>query len=297
MSVSLSLFFIVEPPQYQYMACYLAASLRNHLPQEVELIGYCPEQKYKDLPAHVIETLRRMRVDIRTFKTDGRFDPAYPHGNKILASLERRSTTYSGFMDSDILMIRDTDPADLIKRGHVSASVAASMYWAKQTIWTDLYGVFDMDVPTERVTLMRDKRFPRIPYFSSGFVIFPERKTASFDRFPDVWFDTAKQIDAKASVENKRPYLDQMSLPIAIKRSGLEWHELPEEHHYILGGSLRGKPFPTDRQIHTVHYRKWDVLAEAGLSAQGYKGLKKQVGTRRVSNIFNIDPETKKRIS
>ncbi|MEO0343641.1 MAG: glycosyltransferase family 2 protein [Pseudomonadota bacterium] len=297
MRVSLTLFFIVEPPNYQYMACYLAASLRNNLPDDVELVGYCPDHHYSQLDKDAVETLRRLRVDLRTFKAENRFEPAYPHGNKILAALEPRGTLNSGFMDSDILMLKDTDPKDWIKRGYVSASVAASMYWAKQNIWKDLYDLFDMDVPEERVMLMRDKRFPRVPYYSSGFVVFPERATKTRPRFADIWMETAQKIDGDPRIQNKRPYLDQMSLPIAIKRAGLKWNELPEKHHYILGGSLRGEPFPKDQDIHTVHYRKWDVLKEAGLARHGYQGLIRQTGTRRVSNIFNYDATTRKPIS
>ena len=98
--------------------------------------------------------------------------------------------------------------------------------------------------------------------------------------------ETAQRIDAIEGLENKRPYLDQMSLPLAIRRAGLKWNELPEEYHFILGGTLRGKPFPDDRDIFAVHYRKWDVLKENGLAAGGYKGLLEQVGTRRVSWIW-----------
>jgi hypothetical protein len=35
---SLTLYFIIQPPSYLYMACHLAASIRTHLPADVELI-------------------------------------------------------------------------------------------------------------------------------------------------------------------------------------------------------------------------------------------------------------------
>ena len=288
MLAKLTLFFIVEAPAYQYMACYLAASIRNHFPPEVALVGYCPAHKMQDLDPAAIETLRRMRCDVLPMETEGRFFPAYPHGNKILACLEQRDTAFSGFIDSDVLFIRDNTLANIAKEGCVSASVAASMYWAPQTIWDDIYGAFGLDIPEERVMLMRDKRRPRIPYYSAGFVTFPEQhRTPEGQSFAQVWMDTAQKIDAIAGLENKRPYLDQMSLPIAMKRAGLAWNQLAEEQHYILGGSLRGKPFPADRDIYTVHYRKWELLTENGLARNGYDGLHNQVATRRVSGIFD----------
>jgi hypothetical protein len=191
-------------------------------------------------------------------------------------------------MDSDILMIQPNTIENLVKPGHVSASVAASMLWAPQSIWDTIYSAVGMDVPDERVTLMRDRRKPMVPYFSSGFVLFPQmHRTTDGNSFPEIWMDTAKRIDAANNIDKKRPYLDQMSLPLAISRAGLTWNELPEEQHFILGGNLRGKPFPQDRKIYTVHYRKWEILKENGLSRLGYQGLKEQVGTRRVSNIHD----------
>ncbi|MEZ5912830.1 MAG: glycosyltransferase family 2 protein [Paracoccaceae bacterium] len=285
---TLTLFFIVEPPRYQYMACYLAASIRRHLPSTVELVGYCPEHRMDEVDPAAIETLRRMRCPVRPLRTLGRFEPAYPHGNKILACLEPKGTDFAGFMDSDILMIRDNGLSNLIEPGKVSASVAASMYWAPQTVWDTIYGAFDLAVPDDRVMLMRDKRKPMIPYYSSGFVTYPESyRTKAGWSFPEIWMDTAQRIDAVEGLDNKRPYLDQMSLPVAIRRAGLSWRKLVEEQHFILGGVLRGEPLPDGMDIHTVHYRNWDVLKEAGLAEHGYKSLRASVGTRRVSWIWD----------
>jgi hypothetical protein len=146
-----------------------------------------------------------------------------------------------------------------------------------------------MPVPEERIKLMRDRRKPMVPYFSSGFVIFPEthRSEAGLS-FADTWMDTAQRVDQiETLAQFKRPYLDQMTLPLAIRRAGLGWNELKENDHYILGGKLRGKAFPKTRKITAVHYRKWEVLAEAELAAQGYGALKSQVGVKRVRRIFD----------
>ena len=45
MSPRLTVFFIVEPPDFQLMACYLAASLREQFGDQVALVGYCPAPK------------------------------------------------------------------------------------------------------------------------------------------------------------------------------------------------------------------------------------------------------------
>ncbi len=286
MTPSLTIFFVVEPPTYQYIACYLAASIRQHLDAEIQLVGYCPAHRMEELDPAVTETLRRMRCEVRPMVTEGVFDPAYPHGNKIIACLQPRDTQWGGFMDSDILVMRPHDITRLLKAGHVTCSPAASIQWAPDDLWETVYGTFGLPVPEDRITLMRDRRRPMVPYYSSGFVLF-----AQDSGFASAWMETAQALDRiEKLVEFRRPYLDQISLPVAIRRASLAWNELEENDHFILGGRLRGKSFPSHRAITAVHYRKWEVLEEAGLAADGYDALKAQVGVKRIRRIFDVPP-------
>lgn len=287
MSPRLTVFFIVEPPEYQVMACYLAASLREQFGETVALVGYCPAPKFDLIHAEVRAAMDRMGCDLRAFQTDGRFDPPYPHGNKILAALEPRASEFSCFMDSDILCLRPNSVDNLIQPGAVSLTPAASMSWGNQAIWPKLYDVFAMQVPDERIRLMRQRKGKaggRVPYFSSGLFVFPEQhRTAAGHSFPQVWMDTARTLDAQDFVPHKRPYLDQISLPIAIQRAGLTWNLLPEEQHYILGGRSRGDPLPEGREIFTVHYRQWPIVKEIGLAGFAKDLLHRHAGVKKVA--------------
>lgn len=287
MSPSLTVYFIVEPPEYELMACYLAASLREQFGEALTLVGYCPEAKLDSVQADVKEALRRLRVDLRGFATEGRFDPPYPHGNKLLATLEPRETDFSCFMDSDILCIRPNRVENILREGHVTLSRAASMNWAPQSIWAQIYETCGMELPEERFKLMKQRRGKeRVPYFSSGLFSFPERhRNAEGLSFPQVWMQIAQQIDANPEIPKKRPYLDQMSMPLAIRKAGLEWNILEDEQHYILGGRERGQPLPKGRDIFTVHYRIWDILKEVGLSRQAKDMLERHAGVRRLAQL------------
>ena len=280
-----TVYFSVEPPDYQVMACYLAASLRQQFGDTIALVGYCPQPKLAEVHADVRAALARMTCDLRTFRTEGRFDPAYPHGNKILATLEPRDTEFSCFMDSDILCLRPNAVDNIIKPGCVSLTPAASMGWARQSIWQSLYDIFGMTVPTERIRLMKQKKGKgRVPYFSSGLFSFPEQhRTPEGKSFPQVWMDTAQTLDTRPEVPGKRPYLDQISLPIAIQRTGLSWNLLPDTQHFILGGKTRGDPLPTDREIFTIHYRQWPLVKELGLSEQAKQMLIAHAGVKKVA--------------
>lgn len=290
MTPALTVFFIVEPPDYEIMACYLAASLREQFGQSVALVGYCPTDKLDTVSPDVRVVLDRLTCDLRGFDVEGRFDPPYPHGNKLLATLEPRDTAFSCFMDSDVLCIRPNLIENITRPGHVSLSKAASMNWAPQTIWDDIYATCGMDLPTERFHLMRQKRGPkRVPYFSSGLFSFPEQhRTADGRSFPQVWMDMAQQLDANPDLPKKRPYLDQMSIPLAIRAAGLDWNILPEEQHYILGGLSRGEPLPAGLDIYTVHYRQWRVLKEVGLVRRAKNMLETHAGVRRLAQVSKL---------
>jgi hypothetical protein len=288
---SLTVYFIVEPPDYQNMACYLAASLREHFPADLQLVGYCPAQKIDLVDRDVKDILKRLRCDLRTFETAGRFDPPYPHGNKLLATLEPRDTEFSCFMDSDVLCLRPNLIDNITRPGHVSLTPAASMNWTGQEIWDLVYGILGMEKPEDRFKLMKQKKGQeRIPYFSSGLFSFPQQhRNAEGETFPQVWMEVAQAIDAHPDVPHKRPYLDQISLPLAIRKAGLDWNLLPDAQHYILGGRARGEPLPTDRDIYTVHYRRWTVLKEAGLSRQAKQQLERQAGVRRIAQMSKAE--------
>lgn len=280
----LTIFYIVEPPEYEILSCYLLASIRTHFPASVKAIGYCPEHKYDDLHPAVHRAHELMNGEIRTFSTENRFDPEYPHGNKILATVEKRDSDYSMFVDSDVLFLTDNLPENLIVPGKVSCSMAASMLWADQSVWDVIYGALDVPIPEERYELMRRSKGAVIPYFSSGLVVFPEQDAGN-GRFADTWYETAQIVDGVEDLDKKRPYLDQMTLPAAIRRARLDWNILPEEQHFILGGKLKDKPLPTDRTIYTIHYRNLKNLRNAGHMKTARKYLQKHTGQRFVRRL------------
>lgn len=294
MSPRLTVFFIVEPPRYEQMACFLAASLRQQFGDQVALVGYCPDSKIDLVSKDVRAILAKMGCDVRPFKVADRFTPDYPHGNKLLATLEPRDAEFSAFFDSDVLCLRPNRVENIIMDGHVSLTPAASMVWGTGKTWNLIYEVCGMELPSDRIKLMRQKGDrERIPYFSSGLFTFPEKhRNAEGKTFPEVWMDIAQLLDKNEEVPGRRPYLDQISLPLAIQKAGLKWNILPEEQHFILGGSLRGEPLPEDREIFTVHYRKWDILREIGLAKQAKRMLEKHAGVRRIDQISKLEDDT-----
>ena len=293
MTNRLTAYFIVEPPDYEVYACYLAASLREQFGDTIDLVGYCPDTKIATVSANVRKVLTQMGCEVRPFAVAGRFTPPYPHGNKILATLEPRDTEYSMFMDSDVLSLRPNSVDNLIREGCVALTPAASMIWGNNDSWDAIYAVLGMAVPVERIRLMRQTGdHKRVPYFSSGLFVFPEKyRTPAGQSFPEVWMEVAQALDAHPDVPGKRPYLDQISLPLAIQKAGLEWSLLPEEQHFILGGPRRDTLAAKAEDAFTVHYRNWQILKDAGLAGRAKDMLKNQVG---VSKLEHLDRKPRK---
>ncbi|CAM4116996.1 hypothetical protein [Palleronia rufa] len=279
-------FYIVEPPEYQMLGVRLAASLREAYGPDIRLVGYCPAHRMEELHPAVFKAHALLGAEIRPMVTEGMWDTPYPHGNKIIACLQERSTRASAFVDSDVLFLHPIPLGELVTEGAVSASMAASMGWnGDERTWRAIYGELGLTLPEERMEMMRQKKQGAVvPYFSSGFVAFSEAP-GPHGRFPRVWYDTARTLDRMATLERRRPYLDQMSLAPAIRAAGLDWNVLPEERHFILGGRLRGKPIPDDRTIYCVHYRRQKVLAEVGLKETSNAQLRKYVGTKFVTRL------------
>jgi len=265
------------------MGCVLLASIRKYFPASVKAVGYCPEHMMSQLSPSVLLAHEELGAEIRPMKTEGMWDSPYPHGNKILASLQPRDTDYSAFVDSDVMFLRPNDPSNIIRAGHVSCSAAAWMGWTDQSIWNQIYSAFDLPIPEERIRLMRNASRV-IPYFSSGFVVFPEHEGPQ-GRFADVWYDTARVLDRLPDLPRKRPYLDQLSLPVAIRRSGLSWNVLPEEQHFIMGGKQKGQSLPQDREIYTIHYRNDHVLKAAGQYETKQRLVRETYGVRYINRL------------
>lgn len=289
---SLTLYFIIQPPDYLYMACHLAASIRTHLPPEVEVVGYCPADMFDDMAKEPREVLRRLRCRVERLETADIFDPAYPHGNKLIAALAPKTTDFSAFLDSDMAFLRGCSVDELVSQGQVGMVPATSMRWAEQAIWEDIYGIFDMEVPAERIRLTRDKRFDAVPYFNAGlFVVDETYRTSDGKRFAEVLMETAQTIDRQTEIPHKRPYLDQMSLPVATLRAGMTWNILHQRYNYSIGGILRGKTLPRDADVTLLHYRNRDVLGDAGRKKDLDKMLNQQIGSRLVRWVFDVPEE------
>jgi hypothetical protein len=233
-----SIIFVVDGKGLEAMSLLLAASLaRQHDPAEVQLIAYVSDTYAPNLDPATRALFRACRVRIDPLPSaEGMWKKAYPHGNKILACAAPRTSRRTTFLDTDMVCqapitgIPSSDPHE------VFAVPEGKPTWGKKgDAWERAYRFFDLAMPEERVKLTRGRMLEFVPYFNAGFVSFSDLPLAEDGRnFGALWLDHARRFDWECAVANKRPWLDQVTLPLTMASYGLNCLVLPEVFNYSI---------------------------------------------------------------
>jgi len=251
---SISFFFVMDGVRFEASAILLAESLRNTLGNGPQIIAYVPENKIATIQRVTRRMLEVLNVDICGFNSEQlEWTPSYPHGNKILASCARRSSDLSVFLDTDIVCLGDLEFDGVTSNTSVFAVPEGVPTWGrKDESWSPVYEMFDLDMPKERVKLVKGRRRIVLPYFNAGVVGFWEHENKDGQRFPNLWLETAKAIDANPKIEEKRPWLDQIALPVAAARLGGKIEVLENTYNF---SPYRMKGGEDISHVQFMHYR------------------------------------------
>lgn len=246
MPQSFSIIFVVDPPGLVLDSILLLASIRKHMP-DVSVIPYCPASKAEALPPQLLEFFAHHNAPIRLMETEGVFSPPYKQGNKLIAAAAPRDTAATLFLDTDIMVMRAFGANDILRDDHLSVAPEGRMTWGKMPeMWPSAYATFGLPVPDEQIRLARSNALSP-PYFNAGVVGFPNH-TPSGRPFGELWLETSQQIDAN-EIRGRRPWLDQIALPITMIRAGLSMNLLARIWNLSLSHSpvAEGKPAHVNR--------------------------------------------------
>lgn len=228
-----SIIFILDPPALIADTILLVCSIRKVMP-DVQVIAYVPSDKKPLITDTIAEFCGVMTVELRFMETEGVFDPHYKQGNKLIAMAAKRDADYTVFLDTDIVLTRPLDFPNITCSGCVSVVPEGVYTWGKNPAdWDYVYRKFELETPTEQVTLVRSGK-DSLPYFNAGFVQFPNAPLLDGKTFSEVWLETAQMVDMDSDIPNRRPWLDQITLPVAIKRAGLSHHVLSDVYNFSL---------------------------------------------------------------
>ncbi len=261
---SLALFFVADGPRLEEQSWLLSMSLaRAHEgDKRIRLIAYVGEAHRPRIGAMTHAIYEACGVELRTLPDPPKWKGDYPHGNKMVAARDDRGATHSIFLDTDIACTASlAEFMDLPDTTIAAAPEGRPTWGAKNDRWTRAYAHFGLPVPSQRVRLLRGRRHDFVPYFNAGFVAFPETPHADGGkRFAEHWIDTALAFDFGCAIANKRPWLDQITLPLTVARFNYQVRVLDEMHNYSL--SHRGDYSKTpDATI--LHYHRQRFLYPA----------------------------------
>lgn len=267
--------FVIDPPALTLQAVLIVASIRRHLP-DTDLIAYCPSEKANDLPPQLVEYFQATNTQLEFMDTAASFSNPYKHGNKLIAAAQSRPHDFTVFLDTDVVIWQPFDVGEMVSPDTVSAVPEGRYTWGKPDgHWDQAYSVFGLSTPEQRIRLARTHVLSP-PYFNAGVVGFPSA-------FGKTWLETAQELDKpEHDIPHRRPWLDQISMPIAIQRCGMDYRLLGDEfnlaltHKHItleMGPHMAAKAQKVIDHLdsfdpYILHYHNFG--APAGLRYEGY---------------------------
>ncbi len=244
----MNIVFVCQKGELELKALLLAWSLRKTHGASINLIAACPEYKdWSDLSALTLGAFKELSVEIKKFTPT--FGSDYPIGNKISALGLLPENAIGCFLDSDMLSLSHWNLEEALKNNESAAKPADLGTWGNQDSWQKVYTALDMALPVRRVRLTVSHQLS-LPYFNAGFIATKMPQKLSFE-----WNESASLLnDTAFNLENKYPWLDQISLPIAMQKLG-SWSPLSEFFNYPAHLRSLG-----EQQVGVCHYHTPSVI-------------------------------------
>ncbi|MEK8018244.1 MAG: sulfotransferase [Candidatus Parabeggiatoa sp.] len=216
--------FVCQQGQLEIKSMLLAASLKRYLRCDYELVAAIPQPASRwGTLSEDTQTLMQI-LGIRSVPITNEIDENYPIGNKVACLGIETSAEKIVFLDSDILCLREFSPQFAAPFSAKPADL--NLFLADPSIWQQVYDLFELPLPLQRVVASTSGEL-MLPYFNAG-VIAVQNDIG----FKAVWEECCQVIDAADSIKNKRPWLDQIALPVAVARLKLEYQCLDERFNY-----------------------------------------------------------------
>ncbi len=203
--------FICQQGELEMKSMLLATSLKENLRCDYELVVAIPYPE--SIWGKISESSEKLiqQLGIRKVFIENQINLNYPIGNKVSCLGIEADADKIIFLDSDILCVSPFDPG----KHFVNSFNAKPADLPTFKNWKPVYKLFNLDLPTEHVISTTSKE-EMYPYFNAGMIAIDNNKKFSFE-----WIECCKLIDESDEILNKRPWLDQIGLPIVIKK--LKW--------------------------------------------------------------------------
>jgi hypothetical protein len=245
-----SFIFVAQAGLLEQMSLVLAASLRANAGPGHELIAAVPTPAsiWGSLSTGVKAAYEELEVAVKEITNP--FGREYPIGNKfgclMIEPMHRRLV----FLDTDVIMFRAPQD-DSLEKGRIAAVPASRSHHTDEQ-WRKIYAAVRLPVPSAETTDGAiSSGMP--PYFNAGMVsVDPDAG------FGSAWLECAQKIEQDESIpfKAKRPWLDQIALPVAAAMLEIDVCTLSVEYNFP---SWKRSIRPSENTVF-YHYQKPHVL-------------------------------------
>ena len=216
--------FVCQQGELEIKSMLLATSLKHFLQDDYELVAAIPQPathwgRLSEKTQALMQILK-----IRSQPIVNNIDKNYPIGNKVACLGIDTSADQIVFLDSDILCLREFNFP--FNPPFSAKSADLNLFSSDITVWKQIYDLFNLPLPYRRVMASTSDEL-MVPYFNAGVIAIQNGLALK-----PVWEECCQIIDATHSITNKRPWLDQIALPVALARLNLDYHCLDERFNY-----------------------------------------------------------------
>lgn len=218
--------FVCQPGELEIKSLLLAASLKRYLRGDYECVAAIPQPvtRWGDLSATTTTLLSTLGV--RTVPITNRIAEDYPIGNKVAALGIETPADRVVFLDSDILCLRDFSPDTWFQAPFNAKPADLAILTYDVQRWQKMYRLVNLPLPTWRQIATVSGEL-MLPYFNAGVIAIQNGLG-----FAQVWEECCRLIEADDTITDKRPWLDQFGLPVALTQLNLPHHSLDERLNY-----------------------------------------------------------------
>ena len=215
--------FVCQGGSIEPKAALLAASLSTFVQCDAEIIAAIPSYPEVLPPTtEAIEFLHKLGVRVEEIVNE--VDPTYPIANKIACFNIPTDADKFVFLDSDILCLQEIHE-DQDFGGCEFAARLTDFSDLRPVDWCHVYEHCDKEPPEfDHRSIVSNEHMPLC--FNSGVVI-----TTQPGRLHHTWTAFARKLNHRERFPFTRPFLDQISLPFAVRELGLTIHLLDQYQH------------------------------------------------------------------
>lgn len=286
-----SFVFICQKGKLELQSMLLAASLRENLRGDYELVAAIPGPK--SLWGEISPLTKKLigQFDVRVVGIENEIDTDYPIGNKLGCFNIQTDADKIVFLDSGILCLKPFSPVE-----HFTEQFCASPInqpWFNE--WKQVYELFNLPYPTERFRAKLTNE-EILPCYNTGLIAVDNGLN-----FSKEWIECCKIIDKADHIVDKRPWLDQIALPVVVQKLNLKYKVLDKFFNYPHSLPIVAEvPFfyhfpyplniPNEEIVHSFikHLtNKYPLLKENCMLLADLKPLFVPVNKKRVINMIN----------